>query len=58
MLRAEGRKYNFCPLPKGFKAPKFIYEKKKKYVFRDAQRKKYYIPIESPRIYLWGFPSA
>jgi hypothetical protein len=21
---AEGRKYNFCPLPKGFKAPKFI----------------------------------
>jgi hypothetical protein len=32
MLRAEGRKYNFCPLLKGFKAPKFIYEKKKKYV--------------------------
>jgi hypothetical protein len=38
MLRAEGRKYNFCPLPSWFKAPKFIYEKKKKYVFRDAQR--------------------
>jgi hypothetical protein len=32
--RVEGRKYNFFPLPKGFKAPKFIYEKKKKYVFR------------------------
>ncbi|MBW4559510.1 MAG: hypothetical protein KME59_27095 [Trichormus sp. ATA11-4-KO1] len=30
---AEGRKYNFCPLLKGFKAPKFIDEKKKKYVF-------------------------
>jgi hypothetical protein len=32
LLEAGGRKYNFCPLPKGFRASKFIYEKKKKYV--------------------------
>ncbi|MEH2060263.1 MAG: hypothetical protein V7K97_29835 [Nostoc sp.] len=60
--RAEGRKYNFCPLLKGFRASKFIYEKKKKYVFRDAQRiafrislweKKYYVPIESPK-FIYG----
>jgi hypothetical protein len=33
LLEAGGRKYNFCPLPKGFKAPKFIYEKKKNMYF-------------------------
>jgi hypothetical protein len=26
LLKAGGRKYIFCPLPNGFKAPKFIYE--------------------------------
>jgi hypothetical protein len=36
-----------------FKAPKFIYEKQKKYVFRDAQRKKYYIHIKSPK-FIYG----
>lgn len=56
--KAEGRGQKeeniiFCPLPKGFKAPKFIYEKKKKSVFRDAQRKEYCVPIESP-LFIYG----
>jgi hypothetical protein len=28
-LEAGVRKYIFCPLPNGFKAPKFIYEKQR-----------------------------
>ncbi len=35
--KAEGKKYDLFPLPKGFKAPKFIYGNLKKYVFRDPQ---------------------
>ncbi|MHC5932819.1 hypothetical protein [Nostoc sp.] len=63
--KAEGRGQKeeniiFALSNQGFKAPKFIYEKKKKYVFRDAQRKKYCVPIESPK-FIYGvslLPSA
>ena len=33
---------------KGMQAPEFIYGKRRKYVFRDAQRKKYYVHATSP----------
>jgi hypothetical protein len=37
----------------GSKAPKFIYEKQNKNVFRDAQRKKYGVLIKSPK-FIYG----
>jgi hypothetical protein len=43
--RAEGRKYNFCSAPKGFRANKFM--KKEKIYIPSSRRKKYYVPIES-----------
>jgi|GEM_PF-5301537 len=46
--RQKGRKIFDLPDATGFKAPKFIYEKQRKYVFRDAQRKKYYVLVKSP----------
>jgi len=49
-FEAEGsyvRNFNGLPDATGFEAPKFIYEKQRKYVFRDAPRKKYYVLAKS-----------
>ncbi len=34
--RQKGRHLRVCPMPQGFEAPKFIYEKQKKDVFRSG----------------------
>jgi hypothetical protein len=40
MLEAERRKYIFCPLSQGLKAPLFIYEKGKRIFFKTPRVKK------------------
>ncbi len=47
-----------CPMPKGFEAPKFIYEKRKKYVFRSGAALLNTTSLLKPLNLFMGIPSA